>query len=132
MAVNNEVSTENVKKAGEYFSQVLRVNWKKPEKEIKVDDSTFGQMAKEAVYAASMFLHPISRGLYAIRLQEKKISTDIIPDEKKCKHVVTIASCYSTGKRDFPRADIQEMQHVCDSLVKCINATKKVYVRNIK
>ena len=59
MAVNNEVSTENVKKAGEYFSQVLRVNWKKPEKEIKVDDSTFGQMAKEAVYAASMFLHPI-------------------------------------------------------------------------
>ena len=138
MAVNNQVSTRKVEEAGNYFYKILKDNWKVPEEKLRVDDTTFGLMAKEAVYAASLFLNPISRGIYSAYLQDQKnntdmipnylqdqkINTDPIPSEKTCRHIITTVSTYSVGNREFPRPDIQELGDVCSSLVKCINAVE--------
>jgi hypothetical protein len=125
MAVNNQVSTNRVREAGNYFYKLLKENWKVRENELEVDNPTFGLMVKEAAYAASLFLNPISTGKYSLHLKEQEIDTGFIPDEKMCKHIITTVACYSTGTRKFTRADIQELGDACNSLVKCIETLEK-------
>jgi hypothetical protein len=125
MAVNNQVSTARVREAADYFNKFLKEKWKVPEDELEVADPAFGLMAKEATYAASLFLNPVSRGVYSIHLQEQKIDTNLIPDLNTCRHIITTVASYSTGIRKFPRPDIQELGIACDSLVKCIEALER-------
>ena len=124
VAVNDSLSTSRVKDAADYFNSFLEEKWKGPKTELKVDDK-FGLMAKEATYAASLFLNPLSRGIYSLNLQEQKIDTIFIPDTKMCKHIMTTVANYSIGKRKFPRPDIQELAIICDSLVKSIEALER-------
>lgn len=116
MAVNNPESTLKVKKAVKYFETLSKENWEVPYGELEISDPKFGLMIKEAAYAATVFMNPVLNGCLLINHSNPE---KVISDSR---HVSTMCATYVSGNRKFTRGDIQQLEGVCYSLVKCVEA----------